>query len=176
MFKACFVAKVDPAEVSCRIFCQFRNEELGTTASLPSAQHLGSFCFPLGPENVHPKEYGATEVSRFSKYGARSPRSLPVCTTDWMRHLVSAGVLLHFDWWGWEPLTRLLQVEHHIDICCGNFRHRKPVRLVNSSVPCAGASCPRECRAALQERTQTCDTRKCCALSVRSHGFRSTTR
>ena len=64
MFKACFVARVDPADKQkVQLFCEYRNEELGTTASLPSAQNLGSFCFPLGPENVRPKEYTAPEVN-----------------------------------------------------------------------------------------------------------------
>ncbi len=64
MFKACFVARVEPAEGSINIFCQFRNEELGTSTDLPTAQNLGKFCFPLGPEQVKPKEYCAPEVPR----------------------------------------------------------------------------------------------------------------
>lgn len=62
MFKACFVARVDPAEKSINIFCQFRNEDLGTTTDLPNSDNLGKFCFPLGPEQVKAKEYCAPEV------------------------------------------------------------------------------------------------------------------
>lgn len=68
MFKAFFVAKTTQTEqASIQIFCQFRNEDLGVTTELPSSQNLGSFCFPLGPEHVKPKEYAAPEV-RFNTW------------------------------------------------------------------------------------------------------------
>jgi hypothetical protein len=64
MFKACFVAKTDTQseKAAIQIYCQFRNEDLGVTTGLPSSHNLGSFCFPLGPEHVKPKEYAAPEV------------------------------------------------------------------------------------------------------------------
>ena len=31
-------------------------------ADLPSAQNLGTFCFPVGSANVKPREYAAPEV------------------------------------------------------------------------------------------------------------------
>lgn len=81
MFKACFVARFEPAEKTIDLFCQFRNQELGTTTDLPHSQKLGQFCFPLGPEQVKPKEYSAPEV-RICAHVRCSTGRVAVCIPD----------------------------------------------------------------------------------------------
>lgn len=65
MFKSCFVARVAAEkDRSVELFCTFTDptDTSNSAQSLPPAQALGSFCFPLGPSNVKPKEYMAPEV------------------------------------------------------------------------------------------------------------------
>ena len=65
MFKSCFAARVAVEKGrNAELFCTFDDPQtLAVTGlDLPPAQALGGFCFPLGPENVTPKEYMAPEV------------------------------------------------------------------------------------------------------------------
>ena len=65
MFKSCFVARVAVEKSrNVELFCTFDDPQNATTpeTALPPAQALGGFCFPLGPDNVKPKEYMAPEV------------------------------------------------------------------------------------------------------------------
>lgn len=69
MFKMCFVARVAAEkDRSVELFCTFTDptEASNSAQALPPAQALGSFCFPLGPANVKPKEYMAPEVQGLS--------------------------------------------------------------------------------------------------------------
>lgn len=52
-------------------FCRFNNPQAPAAAqALPPAQALGSFCFPLGPENLRPKEIMRPEVTATHWYCA----------------------------------------------------------------------------------------------------------
>ena len=65
MFKNCFVARVAVEKSrNVELFCNFVDPQSVTDSgsSLPPAQALGGFCFPLGPDNVKPKEYMAPEA------------------------------------------------------------------------------------------------------------------
>lgn len=65
MLRTCFVARIVGEQTkSVEIFSRFEPDFNGQAklADLPSAQNLGTFCYPIGPANVKPKEYGAPEV------------------------------------------------------------------------------------------------------------------
>ena len=52
------------------IFCRYDAPASGAVklADLPSAQNLGTFCYPTGPANVRPREYAAPEVRQRSAW------------------------------------------------------------------------------------------------------------
>ena len=65
MFRSCFVARVAVEKSrAVELFCTFDDPQqvTGLGNGLPPAQALGGFCFPLGSDNVTPKEYMAPEV------------------------------------------------------------------------------------------------------------------
>lgn len=65
MFRSCFVARVAVEKSrAVELFCTFDDPQQVTSSGngLPPAQALGGFCFPLGSDNVTPKEYMAPEV------------------------------------------------------------------------------------------------------------------
>lgn len=65
MFRSCFVARVAVEKSrAVELFCTFDDPQqvTGVNNGLPPAQALGGFCFPLGSDNVTPKEYMAPEV------------------------------------------------------------------------------------------------------------------
>ena len=65
MFRSCFVARVAVEKSrAVELFCAFDDPQqvTGLGNGLPPAQALGGFCFPLGSDNVTPKEYMAPEV------------------------------------------------------------------------------------------------------------------
>lgn len=65
MFRSCFVARVAVEKSrAVELFCTFDDPQQLTDLGngLPPAQALGGFCFPLGSDNVTPKEYMAPEV------------------------------------------------------------------------------------------------------------------
>lgn len=75
MFKSCFVARVAAEkDRSVELFCTFTDptDSSNSAQSLPPAQALGSFCYPLGPSNVKPKEYMAPEVTSLETYSCVS--------------------------------------------------------------------------------------------------------
>ena len=63
MFCSAFVARIATASTGNRVelFCRV-DESPAAAATLPPEQNLGGFCFPVGPENVFPKEYSRPEV------------------------------------------------------------------------------------------------------------------
>lgn len=78
MFKSCFVARVAVEKSrAVELFCTFDDPQNVSTSGngLPPAQALGGFCFPLGPDNVKPKEYMAPEVPNAHVW----PENLLVC-------------------------------------------------------------------------------------------------
>ena len=69
MFRSCFVARVAVEKSrAVELFCTFDDPQQVKSSGngLPPAQALGGFCFPLGPDNVKPKEYMAPEVPAHS--------------------------------------------------------------------------------------------------------------
>lgn len=65
MFRSCFVARVAvEKDRSTDLFCNFTDPQQASSSAeaLPPPQALGNFCFPLGSQNVKPKEYMAPEV------------------------------------------------------------------------------------------------------------------
>lgn len=64
MFSSAFVARIATATSGNRVelFCRV-DESAAAAAALPPEQNLGGFCFPVGPENVFPKEYSRPEVN-----------------------------------------------------------------------------------------------------------------
>ena len=66
MFCCCFVARTKASQKAGLVdtFCRFNNPQAPAAAqALPPPQALGSFCFPLGPENLRPKEIMRPEVT-----------------------------------------------------------------------------------------------------------------
>ena len=66
MFRACFIARIEPADKSAQLFCQYRHPDLANAGELPSVQNLGQFCFPLGPDKVEAREYASPQVCHHS--------------------------------------------------------------------------------------------------------------
>ena len=65
MLRTCFVARlVGDTNRTVDIFCRFEPpvNAQAKLPDLPSAQNLGTFCFPTGPDKVKAREYGAPEV------------------------------------------------------------------------------------------------------------------
>lgn len=68
MFRTCFAATIVEVKGARQavVTSRFDVEPQG----LPNDANLLSFCFPLGPSSVAPREYQATEVSRGDTYCA----------------------------------------------------------------------------------------------------------
>lgn len=121
MFSSAFVARIATATSGNRVelFCRV-DESAAAAAALPPEQNLGGFCFPVGPENVFPKEYSRPEVNihspclQISGSVLRGPSQPQACQASLMgmeviEFMVIAGIFLHFDWWRWCKNTWLLQ-------------------------------------------------------------------
>ena len=73
MLRTCFVARlIGDQKKSVELFCRFEptNNSQTKLPDLPSAQNLGTFCYPVGASNVKPREYGAPEVCARGSYGS----------------------------------------------------------------------------------------------------------
>lgn len=62
LFQTCFVARLTDGRPRAVELVARHNASSSKGQQLPSAETLGMFCFPLGPENVTAKERMAPEV------------------------------------------------------------------------------------------------------------------
>ena len=91
------------------IFCRFdapagQNEV--KLADLPSAQNLGTFCYPTGSANVKAREYAPPEVWPAAAVSHKAMQAQRLCTNSTGP---DAGVLVHAHRRRWQPHARLLQ-------------------------------------------------------------------
>lgn len=64
-----FVARLknnDPKTKATEVLLRFKATDDDTEDLTSNEPALASFCFPLGPESITPKEYMASEVSVFT--------------------------------------------------------------------------------------------------------------
>ena len=104
MFRSCFVARLKSEKLHRSVEIIARHDVSGKKSQeLPSAQNLGTFCFPLGPEHVTAKEYMAPEVrcACFLACLTCFPFNLSPCG-------LHAGVFLHTHSRRRQQATRLL--------------------------------------------------------------------
>ncbi|KAK9791805.1 hypothetical protein WJX73_001133 [Symbiochloris irregularis] len=84
MLRTCFVARlVGDTTKAVDIFCRFEPSVNGQNKlpELPSAQNLGTFCFPTGASDVKPREYGAPEEFTFTLTGGDGSKTHGFCRT-----------------------------------------------------------------------------------------------
>ncbi|KAK9829376.1 hypothetical protein WJX72_005465 [[Myrmecia] bisecta] len=77
MFKSIFVARIAEQSRAVELFCRF--DDGNAAASLPPDASLGGFCFPLGVNQVKPKEYMAPEEFSFTLTGGDGSRLHGFC-------------------------------------------------------------------------------------------------
>ena len=106
MFKSCFVARVAVEKSrAVELFCTFDDPQTASTSGngLPPAQALGGFCFPLGPDNVQPKEYMAPEVSSPHIWPAILNPGSKLASKALLKHdpicCAHSGVFFHLNCW-----------------------------------------------------------------------------
>ena len=192
MFRTFFVASIRPEQrKEVDIVCRFEAPTSGSVklADLPSAQNLGTFCFPVGSVNVKPREYSAPEVCPMPMHLAGIPGA-GNCKQTLLTRLVAkrskhmrfaAGVLLHTHRRRWQPHPWLLQVG---SLSCMLLRAVSIHCLVLWSRDCpvphhvpalAGRSfLPGSLHVPM--KTQTCGTLRWCASSAACCGCPSTSR
>ena len=185
MFCCCFVARTKASQKAGLVdtFCRFNNPQAPAAAqALPPPQALGSFCFPLGPENLRPKEIMRPEVKDAHCCAVLDK---VVCQAE-LKALCTADLFLHLDRRGWQQAAWLLQVKRHAmsgrglpvglqGACACNHAGRLPASTV-CDVPAAGVSCLPNRSASQGAPAQPCVTPRCCASSASTPGFPCTTR
>lgn len=159
MFRSCFVARVAVEKSrAVELFCTFDDPQqvTGSSNGLPPAQALGGFCFPLGPDNVTPKEYMAPEVpahvAKLDQYPYERGAWLncAMFLQEYSFTLTAGdGSRLH----GFCRQARSSCVAALIPACC----------VLTTNTPHAEVSCLRDRLPQWAEAAAACDTLKCFA-------------